>query len=218
MRQLVYQVCYARYQVSLFFCWIGSLLKYCKVPKYYDQDCSLRVRKKVCITLPEFYIENYCNNHFLKKQRNEKLKMIFKQKWFFWKVKSFFPGHQQLLEFYLLPINTEIISIILFIKVSKACGFIKKCKLKECADIFNIKVFTLEKHLQDNDTHNFTFNFARTHILKNVFRNRIIRKISKVYDSCQFSTFNLEGFHREVKAMKTHKIFPTCFRDIQECI
>ena len=36
---------------------------------------------------------------------------------------------------------------ILFIKVSKTCGFIKKCKLKEFADIFNIKVFTWEKYL-----------------------------------------------------------------------
>ena len=40
MRQLVHQVCYARYQVSLYLWWIGSVLKYCKGPKYYDQDCS----------------------------------------------------------------------------------------------------------------------------------------------------------------------------------
>ena len=39
MRQLVYQVYYTRYQVS--FWWIRSVLKYCKVPKYFDQDCRL---------------------------------------------------------------------------------------------------------------------------------------------------------------------------------
>ena len=37
MRQLVYQVCYTRYQVSFYLWWIVSVLKYCKVPKYYDQ-------------------------------------------------------------------------------------------------------------------------------------------------------------------------------------
>ena len=58
------------------------------------------------------------------------------------------------------------------------------------------------------DTYNFTLNFALTQILKNGFRNRIIRKLSKVYVSCQFGIFNLEGFHIEVKAKKTHKIFP----------
>ena len=42
VRQLVYQVCYTKYHV-LFYLWlIMSLLKHCKVPKYYDRDCSLR--------------------------------------------------------------------------------------------------------------------------------------------------------------------------------
>ena len=41
MRQLLYQVCYTRYQVSFYLWWIGYVLKYCKVPKYYDQDCRL---------------------------------------------------------------------------------------------------------------------------------------------------------------------------------
>ena len=31
MRQLVYQVCYTRYQISFYLWWIGSLIKYCKV-------------------------------------------------------------------------------------------------------------------------------------------------------------------------------------------
>ena len=42
MRQLVYKVCYTRYQVLFYFCWSGSVVKYCKVPKYYDQDCNLK--------------------------------------------------------------------------------------------------------------------------------------------------------------------------------
>ena len=45
MRQLVYQVCYTRYQVSFYLWWIGSGLKYCKVPIYYDQNCRFRIRK-----------------------------------------------------------------------------------------------------------------------------------------------------------------------------
>ena len=39
MRQLVYQVCYTMYKV-LFYLWcFGPVLKYCKVSKFYDQDC-----------------------------------------------------------------------------------------------------------------------------------------------------------------------------------
>ena len=37
MRHLLYQVCY---NVSFYFWLIGSVLKHCKVPKYYDQDFS----------------------------------------------------------------------------------------------------------------------------------------------------------------------------------
>ena len=35
----MYQVCYARYHVSFYLWLIGSVLKHCKVPKYYEQDC-----------------------------------------------------------------------------------------------------------------------------------------------------------------------------------
>ena len=38
MKQLVYQVCYTRYHVSFYLWLIGSVLKYCKVLKYYEQD------------------------------------------------------------------------------------------------------------------------------------------------------------------------------------
>ena len=41
MRQLIYQVCYTRYQVSFYLWLIGSVLKYCKVPKYNGQDCRI---------------------------------------------------------------------------------------------------------------------------------------------------------------------------------
>ena len=38
-RQLVDQVCCSRYHVSLYWCLTGSVLRHCKIPKYYDQDC-----------------------------------------------------------------------------------------------------------------------------------------------------------------------------------
>ena len=34
-----HQVCYNRYQVSFYLWLIGSVLKHCKIPKYYFQDC-----------------------------------------------------------------------------------------------------------------------------------------------------------------------------------
>ena len=39
MTELVYQVFHSRYQFPFYLWWIGSVLKYCKVPKYYEQDC-----------------------------------------------------------------------------------------------------------------------------------------------------------------------------------
>ena len=41
MRQPVYQVSCTRYQVSFYLRWIGLVLKYFKVPKYYDQNCTI---------------------------------------------------------------------------------------------------------------------------------------------------------------------------------
>ena len=35
----MYQVCYTIYHVSFYLWLIGSFLKHCKVPKYYEQDC-----------------------------------------------------------------------------------------------------------------------------------------------------------------------------------
>ena len=40
VKQLVQQVCHSRYHVSFYLWLIGSVLKHCKVPKYYDHDCS----------------------------------------------------------------------------------------------------------------------------------------------------------------------------------
>ena len=40
MRQLLYQVCYTRCQVSFCLWRLGPVLEHCEVPKYYDQDCS----------------------------------------------------------------------------------------------------------------------------------------------------------------------------------
>ena len=37
VKQLVYQVCYTRYQVPLYLLWMESVLKLCKIPKYYEQ-------------------------------------------------------------------------------------------------------------------------------------------------------------------------------------
>ena len=35
MKQLVYQVCYNKYQISFYLWTVGPVLKYFKVPKYY---------------------------------------------------------------------------------------------------------------------------------------------------------------------------------------
>ena len=35
----MYQVCYTRYRVSFYLSLIGSVLKHCTVPKYYEQGC-----------------------------------------------------------------------------------------------------------------------------------------------------------------------------------
>ena len=42
----MYQVCYARYQVSFYLWWFRPKLNYQKVPKYYDQDCRYRNKTK----------------------------------------------------------------------------------------------------------------------------------------------------------------------------
>ena len=39
VRQNVDQVSYSRYHVSLYWWLIGYVLNYCKIAKYYDQDC-----------------------------------------------------------------------------------------------------------------------------------------------------------------------------------
>ena len=46
----VYQVCYTRYEASFYLQWIGYVLKYCKVPKYYDQDCRQFTKAPLAIS------------------------------------------------------------------------------------------------------------------------------------------------------------------------
>ena len=40
----IYQVCYTRFHVSFYLWLIGSVLKHCKVPKYYGQYCRFWIR------------------------------------------------------------------------------------------------------------------------------------------------------------------------------
>ena len=42
VRQLLYQVFYTRYHFSFYLWLIGSVLKHCKIPKYYDHDCRFQ--------------------------------------------------------------------------------------------------------------------------------------------------------------------------------
>ena len=48
----MYQVCYTRYHVSFYLWLIGSVLKHCKVPKYYEQDRRQISRTITKIGLP----------------------------------------------------------------------------------------------------------------------------------------------------------------------
>ena len=72
MRQLVYQVCYNRYYVSFYLWLIGTVLKHCKVLKYYDQDCSqdkchflLSLDINTKFSLPASILENSDSQKFL---------------------------------------------------------------------------------------------------------------------------------------------------------
>ena len=66
MRQLAYQVCYTRYRVSFYLWQLGSALKYCKVPKYYDQDC---LKIFLLVSALPFMIELYGKSgHFAEKR------------------------------------------------------------------------------------------------------------------------------------------------------
>ena len=68
MRQLVYHVCYTRYHVSFYLWLTGCVLKHCKVPKYYDQDCR-KYRKEI---KEKFYeIEHNENLSGAEKEEND---------------------------------------------------------------------------------------------------------------------------------------------------
>ena len=56
----MYQVCYTRYHVSFYLWLIWSLLKHCKVPKYYEQDCRSTLLSNVAslvLLLPHLVVE-----------------------------------------------------------------------------------------------------------------------------------------------------------------
>ena len=80
--ELVYQVCYTRYQVSFYLWWIGSVLKYCKVPKYYDQDCLKiffllsTLPMMIQISGKSAHLAQKC--HFYQKATNKKSWKLFK--------------------------------------------------------------------------------------------------------------------------------------------
>ena len=80
MGQLLYQVCYTRYQVSIYLWWIRPVLKKCKVPKYYDQDCTFFI-------LAEDHVKNCCHRWII----------------YFWK--SFFIKHTAIWWSYHIPLN-----------------------------------------------------------------------------------------------------------------
>ena len=53
----MYQVCYTRYYVSFYLWLIGSVLKHCKVPKYYEQDCrSLAIAPTIKYIVPSKFL------------------------------------------------------------------------------------------------------------------------------------------------------------------
>ena len=69
----MYQSCSTRYHVSFYLWLIGSLLKHCKVPKYYEQDC----RSCNCIEIEnpaQVIFPNFCElfrNSLLENNRDQ---------------------------------------------------------------------------------------------------------------------------------------------------
>ena len=59
--QLEYQVCYSRYQISFYLWWFRPKRNYQKVPKYYDQGCSL-IKEIKYILIHEYQHESTRDN------------------------------------------------------------------------------------------------------------------------------------------------------------
>ena len=79
MRQLIYQVCYIRYQVSFYLSLIGSVLKNCKVPKYYDHDFSKdglggKIMVEICVLASKMYSQKMSDASEKKKPKGTKKK------------------------------------------------------------------------------------------------------------------------------------------------
>ena len=58
MRQLVCQVCYSRFHISFSLWLIGSVIKHCKVSKYYGQDCRFGATSVKYFCFSSFSLEN----------------------------------------------------------------------------------------------------------------------------------------------------------------
>ena len=63
MWQLLYQVCYPRYQVSCYLYGIGPVLKHCQVWKYYDQDYTSLLVLALCFNN---VLVSFCKDNFIK--------------------------------------------------------------------------------------------------------------------------------------------------------
>ena len=127
MRQLAYKVCQTKYQVSFSLWLIGSVLKYCKVPKH-DQDC-LKIFFLLS-TLP-MMIQIFGKNgslaqkcYFYQKTTNNQRWKLFKVK-FFAKIKHAKQCLQQTIKFATLTQLTCFIFLLKFIEMF--CNY-KKCQ------------------------------------------------------------------------------------------
>ena len=68
--QLEYQVCYSRYQISFYLWWFRPKRNYQKVPKYYDQGCSL-IKEIKYILIHEYQHESTRDNTSPTRVRHE---------------------------------------------------------------------------------------------------------------------------------------------------
>ena len=70
VRQLEDQVCYSRYQISFYLWWFRPKRNYQKVPKYYDQGCSL-IKEIKYILIHEYQHESTRDNTSPTRVRHE---------------------------------------------------------------------------------------------------------------------------------------------------
>ena len=63
-RQLLYKVSYNRYPVLFYFWWMETVLRLCKIPKYYEQDCTLKHRKWFQENTSHFFMRMFSTTSF----------------------------------------------------------------------------------------------------------------------------------------------------------